>query len=661
MTSLSWRHAGVGMALISLVAAFSPAGLAPATPRDSSSWRPARGFEPVQMKHSLYSVRSAPLRNLAPAPARQLGDRSPRLQPERRFFKESSSALVTPSPENNFDGIAGNGQSSPPDPTGEAGPNHYVQATNNGFGIWTKDGTPVVGRTDISTLWAGVGDLCQTSGKGDPIVQYDQLAKRWLITQFAFQTAANGQKVGPFFECIAVSTSPDPLGDYFLYSFNLGNQFFPDFPKFGVWPDAYYMTAHAFDPPTGQYRALLVLAFDREAMLAGSSDVGLQLIESEEGEFFGMLPSDLDGTIPPPTGSANFLVSIDDFSDQILIFKWKIDWVDSAGTRLEGPVQLPVTLFDTNMCNGSRDCIPQGGTAQRLDPLACKVTTCAQQDVGIVMYRAAYRNFGSHEALVMNHTIDVNGADLAGIRWYEIRGLNAAPFVAQGGTLAEGATHRWMGSIAMDRSGSIAIGYSGSSANDFPSIRYGGRLGSDPPGVMAQGEFVLNGQGSQTGSNRWGDYTHMSLDPNDDCTFWYTNQYYLTSSAQGWRTAIIAFRFPQCDPTLPPEPDNVRPGIRNVGDGPDPFTPLGVRRRKTTISWRLTEEATVDVGIFKPNGNLVKGIVIRAVRGPGNWVAKWNGKNLNGRIKPGTYDYVIVARDASGNVARRGGSVTVLL
>ncbi|MGH2730423.1 MAG: hypothetical protein ACRDJI_07405, partial [Actinomycetota bacterium] len=644
MTSSAGRRTGVGMILVALIAALSPAGPAPATPRDSFSWRPAKGFGPVQVRHSLYSVRSAPLRKLTSRPIRSVAELGTPLRAERHSLNGGFSALAAPFPDNDFDGIAGNGQGTPPDPTGEAGPNHYVQATNNGFGIWTKDGTPVVGRTDISALWTGVGDKCETSGKGDPIIQYDQLAQRWLITQFAFDNV-NGQKVGPFFECIALSTSPDPLGDYFLYSFNLGSTVFPDFPKFGVWPDAYYMTAHEFDPPTGQYQRLLVLAFDREAMLAGAaaSDIGLQAIESQAPEFFGMLPTDLDGTIPPPTGSPNYLVSLSDASDTVNLFRYFIDWVDASGTRVDqAPLQLPSTLWSGNLCNFSRDCIPQGGTAQRLDAFGGES----------VMYRAAYRNLGTHEALVLNHTIDVNGADLAGVRWYEVRGLATGPFLAQHGTVAGDATHRWMGSIAMDRSGNIALGYSGSSANDFPSVRYIGRLASDPPGVMAQSEVVLTGQGSQTGSNRWGDYTHMSVDPDDDCRFWYTNEYYLTTSAASWRTAIISFRFPQCDPSLPPPPDQTAPKIRNAGDGPDPFTPLGIRRRKTTISWRLNEEATVDVGIFKANGNLVKAIVTRRVLGAGDWFAKWNGKNLNGRIKPGTYDYVIIARDATGNVRR---------
>lgn len=660
--ALHVRRAVIATAVIALVLGFTPYRAEPppssnpflpkapgaATTASSTAWAPPREISPPQIRHSEYNLESPPLRTLMPAASRKSrGAAGTSLPPFQRSSTSSSGDGRTlqqnalPFPTQNFDGVPNSKGISPPDTSGEAGLNHYVQGTNSGFAIFNKNGGQVVaGPAEIGVLWEGVGDSCETKGRGDPVIQYDQLAQRWLITQFAFDFA-NGQPVGPYFECVAVSTTSDPLGTYYLYSVRMHDTIFPDYPHFGVWPDGYYLTVHLFE--NGQFAALGVIVFDREEMLQGApARAQVQILDSG---YYGMLPADLDGTNPPPTGSPMILVALNDARDQIELYQYAVDWVDRSATQLLGPAVLQTGPWDGDMCFGSRDCIPQPSTPTRLDPAANQS----------VMYRAAYRNFGNRESLLVNHTVDATGQDLAGIRWYEIGNLQANPTLIQGNTFSPDNLHRWMGSIASDRSGNIAIGYSGSHATEFPSIRYTGRLVGDAQDAMARGEIFLTGNGSQTGSNRWGDYAHMSIDPQDDCTFWYTNEYYPQMSQNGWRTAIIAFRFPSCNPTLPPQPDNTPPEIGNVRDAPDPF------RKNTRISWTLAERSTVDVGIFKPSGALVRMLVTRSVLDPGDWFARWNGRNTAGiKVKPGRYEFTIDARDAAGNVRREGGIVRLV-
>jgi hypothetical protein len=654
------RRAVLAMAVIGLVLGLTPyqaeqssvsnpfLSKAPgaASSASSTSWAPPREIQPPEIRKSEYNLESPPLRKVMPVANRKTkgvaGTSLPKLQ--RSTSGGDERALQQdplPFPDQNFNGVPNSTGIAPPDTSGEAGINHYVQGTNSGFAVFNKNsGQIVAGPADISVLWQGVGDECETQGRGDPVIQYDQLAQRWLITQFAFPLA-DGQPVGPYFECVAVSTTADPLGTYYLYSVRMHDTIFPDYPHFGVWPDGYYLTVHLFE--NGQFAALGVIVFDREEMLQGApARAQVQILDSG---YYGMLPADLDGATPPPTGSPMILVALNDARDQIELYQYAVNWVDRSATQLLGPAVLQTGPWDGNMCGGSRDCIPQPNTPTRLDPAANQS----------VMYRAAYRNFGNRESLLINHTVDADGADLAGIRWYEIGSLQANPALIQGNTFSPDGLHRWMGSIASDRSGNIAIGYSGSHQTEFPSIRYTGRLVSDPQDLMARGEIFLSGNGSQTGVNRWGDYAHMSVDPQDDCTFWYTNEYYPQTSERAWRTAVISFRFPSCDPTLPPAPDNTPPQVGNVRDAPDPF------RRNTRIEWTLTERATVDVAIFKRSGALVRLLVARNVLNPGDWFAKWNGRNKAGvKVAPGRYEYTIDARDAAGNVRREGGVVKLI-
>lgn len=446
-----------------------------------------------------------------------------------------SSTISDPisAPLVNFDGLPATGF-VPPDTVGDVGPNHYIQAVNVQFAIYDKVGTLLVGPSNINSLWvaANTNDACEFNNHGDPVVQYDHLADRWLISQFAIP--------GPdVHECVAISRTADPVtGGWFLYDFTMSA--FPDYPKIGVWPDAYYMGTNA-GYPTGH-----AWAFDRANMLNGNpaSVIG----------FFGfgtfMLPSDLEGP-PPPPGTPNIFLRFVDGAefggtDRLEMREFHVDFANPALSSFNALPDLLTAPFDSNLCGFffRVPCIPQPGTTQLLDVLR-----------GEPMYRLQYRNFGTHESLVVNHDVDINGADLAGIRWYELRKVGASPWsIFQQGDYSPDGTHRWMGSIAMDKNGNMALGYSISSTTTSPSIRYTGREQGEPLGTMPQGEFtIVNGGGSQGFSERWGDYSSMNVDPTDDCTFWYTTLYFPTSA--NWQTRIASFKFDNCN-LQPPNCNN---------------------------------------------------------------------------------------------------------
>jgi hypothetical protein len=234
--------------------------------------------------------------------------------------------------------------------------------------------------------------------------------------------------------------------------------------------------------------------------------------------------------------------------DALTLWKFHADFITPANSTFLLANTIPVSPFNsilTATCQSTRQCIPQPGTANLVDHLGYRQRPT---------FRLAYRNFLTHESLVTNQSVNGGGANISGIRWYEIRSPNTAPVIFQEGTYAPGLTdgiHRWMGSIAQDRAGNMALGYSASNSTVFPSVRYTGRLVTDPPGTMPQGEgSIVAGTGSQTGSARWGDYSAMTVDPLDDCTFWYVAEYIPTTSSNGWRNRVGQFQFPppQCIP-----------------------------------------------------------------------------------------------------------------
>ena len=447
----------------------------------------------------------------------------------------------------------------PPDTNGDIGPTRYVQWVNLSYAIFDRaSGNRVLGPSAGNTPWAGFADpICANTNQGDPVVKYDHMADRWVFTQFAFNTNSRGNPIAPYEQCFAVSTTGDPAGPYNRYSWNTGNAGFPDYPKLGVWTDGYYMSINVFSGNTFVGGGALV--FDRTHMISGQAATA-QGFGPLGAAYGGLLPSDLDGSIMPPAGAPNLFGAIDTnvgpSANTLQLWKFHVDWANSAnstfGTATNTPnYNLTVATYRWFMCNGSRSCIPQPSTSVGLDAIPDRL-----------MNRMPYRRFADgHESLVINHTVGVGSSgNQAAIRWYEIRNLSSTPpttpTIYQQGTYAATGDNRWMGSLAMDQAGDIALGYSVSSSTVFPSIRYTGRLAGDTLGTLPQGEAsIVNGSGSQTTTfSRWGDYSMLAVDPVDDCTFWYTQEYMAATSDRGWQTRIASFKFPSCGIVAPGAP-----------------------------------------------------------------------------------------------------------
>ncbi len=437
----------------------------------------------------------------------------------------------------------------PPDANGDIGPSHYIQVVNNLFRVYS----PSTGNTlelyrRISNLFAGFGGLCETNDEGSPIVLYDHLSDRWVMSQMARDISAPDFE---YHQCVAVSMTPDPVSDsWYLYDYQIisNNADLYVNPKLAVWTNGYYLSVDQWKynsatsswSPAGQG----VAVFERPRMLVGLNARMIYFdLKNSNPELSKMIPVDLDG-FPPPAGTPGYFVQVDDDgrgapADQIRIWQMDVNWDNEFAAWGEAK-NLPVSSFDSKFtCNTTTftyDCIPQLGatTTQYLDVLSDRL-----------MYRAQYRYQGGAEHMILNHTVDT-GVDHAGVRWYHLQTDALAEWgVADQGTYAPDAHHRWLGSAAMDASGNIAVGYSVSSATLKPAIRYAGRLVSDPPGQLSQGEAtIVAGGGIQTDDrSRWGNISSMMVDPIDQCTFWYTNQYYSANSATNWQTKIAKFNF----------------------------------------------------------------------------------------------------------------------
>ena len=544
----------------------------PAFAQSSTSQSPAPAIGPI-VRQSVHHAVSPALRDLPTINESQLtvgGQEeaepvrripwSPSVQAPMRAESVLQTTAAAPSPEvaisvnQNFEGL-GNAQNNftvrgaPPDTNGAVGLTKYVQWVNTSFAVFDKStGALVNGPFFGNQLWNGFGGGCQNNNNGDPIVVYDKLADRWVLSQFSVTGGP------PFLQCVAVSTGNDPAGSYNLYSFQYSN--FDDYPKMGAWSDAYYVTFNMFNNANTFVGADLC-AYDRNAMLSGAL-TATQVCFQPGTSFGAFLASDFDGTTPPPAGSPNFMVFGNDLSSLGLL-KFHVDFVTPANSTLTGPTIIPVSPFSI-LCGGST-CVPQPGTTQQLDSLADRL-----------MYRLAYRNFGDHESLVVTHSV-VAGAG-GGVRWYELQNPNGAVTVAQQSTFAPDSSFRWMPSIAMDKAGDIAIGYSLSSSRVNPSIAVTGRSFSDPANTMQAENIMQSGGGSQTSSirslSRWGDYSAMQIDPADDCTFWYTTEYIKTNGIFNWNTRIMSFQFPGCVPTphvasLSFNPSAVNGGVSSTG------------------------------------------------------------------------------------------------
>lgn len=556
------RRTAVALAVATLGAALG-AGAADATP----PLKPTVGT-------AVASDTSKPLRDVVPVVAQRepwVNKRPSQPGPVDDGTYQADEALQTapavtaaPSPAFTFEGPSNADnfnafgfRVNPPDPVGDVGMQHYVAMTNLTFAIYTKTGTPLYGPADTGTLWQGFPiDDC-TDPSGDPIVLYDEISNRWILSQFTTRGFDDPTGQAPFYNCVAISTTQDPLGSYYRYAFETDN-YFPDYPKYGLMPDALYITTREFGP-TDEYR-IGVYAIRRQQLLEGNPKpitVSFYLTDGVDPLYLlgdGILPADFDGQqLPPPKSPGYFVGSMDDGArygapfDALNVFQARVDWSKPENSTFGLTKQLPIAGFDTIFpCSPtSRDCLPQPGITDRARYL--DILSYRQRPT----WRLQYRNFRTHETLVTNQSVEARPG-VAGVRWWELRNLGD-PAVYQEGTWSPDGVNRWMGSVALDKQGNMAAGYSVVDATSvFPGIRYAGRLAGDPLGQLTQGETVLqNGSGVQTTTNsRWGDYTSMNVDPKDGCTFYYINEYYTAagqaSSPAGWQTRVGAFKYPGC-------------------------------------------------------------------------------------------------------------------
>lgn len=404
----------------------------------------------------------------------------------------------------------------PPDPSGAVGPNHYVQMINTEYQVFDKEGNSVFGPVDLGSLLGG-------ENAGDPICMYDKDADRWFLSQFDFDNNI----------IIAISQTPDPTGEFYLYNFTMDQ--FPDYPKYAVWQDGYYLTANKFGGSNRNY------ALERDKMLAGEAEpqiVGFNLPQLNEGWFFGVLPTHSASALPAE-GTPNYFVYMQDdgwggvSEDHIKVWEMSINWDTIGNSTISAPIEIPTSPFNTQFQPFGAGDVEQPGTTQKLDAFS-----------SIVMYMAQYREFPEHKSIVMNFAVDVdeNNNDHVGIRWVELRKTSDTTdwVLFQEGTWAPDDDHRWVGSIHMDHQGNIGLAYQVSGSETYLSLRYTGRYANDPLGEMTlEEETIIDGTNSQSGASRNGDYSQMTIDPVDDATFWFTAEYFSNNQR---KTRIASFK-----------------------------------------------------------------------------------------------------------------------
>jgi hypothetical protein len=430
-------------------------------------------------------------------------------------------------------------QFAPPDTNAAVGATQVVEVVNVSYAVFDKTtGSVVAGPTAIQNFWSSVDPShCGLANNlSDPVVLYDQQAGRWFVEVITVSK--------PFKFCVAVSKTSDATGAYNAYTFT-DTAGLPDYAKTGVWPDAYYLSARQFNTTLSAYLGPKACAMDRSKMLTGAAATMQCFLDpSTPTTVDGMLPSTLDGATAPPAGSPNYFMLLPlpsaGTSTKLQLFKFHVDFVVPANSTFTGPTSITVPSYtEASSFNGF---VPQSGTTQKLDGVGFSL-----------MHRMAYRNFPTatppHESLVLTHNV-VTGTGTSkryAPRWYEIRSPGTTPVVFQKGSFSPDTTYRWMGSIAMDKVGDIALGYSASSKTIHPAIRYTGRVPTDALGTMEAEATIFLGTGSQTGGlYRWGDYSSMAIDPADDCTFWYANEYIPANGSFNWATHLFSFKFTTC-------------------------------------------------------------------------------------------------------------------
>jgi hypothetical protein len=458
-----------------------------------------------------------------------------------------SASTPAPAASSSFDGLdfANWGAGWPPDTNGDVGPNHYIQTVNTSIGIFDKSGVRVAAFTfDALFSQGATGTPCDNSNQGDPVVLYDPIGDRWIISDFAWTNFSTG----PFYECFAVSKTADPVnGGWSFYPFKVENTtLLPDYPKLGVWPDGIYMSANVFSTTGSQsFKNVQLWAFDRVAMEAGTpaTSVSFNLPARIQGvTVFSALPSNARSvTGLPPAGRPNLFASIYG-SYNIRVWKFHVNYVTPSQSTLTGPTNVGISTFNVGPASVPEQ---QGNT---LDTLTYRL-----------MMQNQYTNIGGRESLWLTHTVGNGGSpNVAQVRWYEVPVTGGTvSAVRQQSTFAPDSKNRFMPSLAVDKVGNMAIGYSVSDSTMSPAIRYAGRLASDPLSTLGQSETsLIEGTGFQccnfsdgTVNHRWGDYSAMTIDP-DGCTFWFTTEYAdaqpTTLREDNWKTRIGSFKYANC-------------------------------------------------------------------------------------------------------------------
>lgn len=538
---------------LTVVVAGSLAGILlagiPAASQEASSV--AQGTYPVQLSGPPPVPNSPPPAH-TPGPPREIPLYRPPHRPSSGNVADPVLQTSTPTPTaaqalGQWEGL-GEGYPGftvtavPPDPNIAVGPNHIVQWVNNDFVVFDKHGGQVQAPVSDSTFWGALSTCYQGGGFSDPIIQYDRAADRWLVGEVAIPLFPG--LLGQYAQCFAVSKTSDPTyvsdsngnnTSYYIWAYGFGTNV-NDYDKIAVWPDGYYVTWNIFQNGS-KFIGPEACAWNRNDMLQGVSKPAFVCFQLSSA-YASLLPSDLDGATAPPAGSPNFLMDIDPSSGALNLWKFHVDFTNTNNSTFTGPTSIPGVAAFTAPCLTTQDCIPQPGTTTKLDALGDRL-----------MHRLAYHNFGGHESIVANHTVLAAGGNM-GVRWYEVRSPNGTPAIYQQGTFAPDTDNRWMGSIAMDQSGNIGVGYSVASSATYPSIRYTGWEVGNALGTLQAETSLVAGGGSQTGYNRWGDYSAMRIDPSDDCTFWYTQEYQATTQSADWNTRIGSFKFSSCGQSL---------------------------------------------------------------------------------------------------------------
>ena len=413
-------------------------------------------------------------------------------------------------------------------------------------------------------IWSALGGACADHNDGDPIVQYDRAAHRWIFSQADFDSENNYEP--PYHVCLAVSTSPDAAGSYYLYQFPVVNDGFPDYPKWGVWPTGYFQTWNNFGPKLSGFVGPVLCAYNSAKLLVGDNTAE-QICHQYSKLEDSLLPADRDSPTAPPSGQDEFAIGnvVGGYNSHVSLYSVHInnqnDWTQGATFTGDHNSQLLTIANFTPSCNGSYGgaCVPQKGITDKSDSLGDRL-----------MYRFAYWEdppmvsvkATPPKPLPSQHwyvNFDVFANPNIGPRWIEITApiKKVAPAdlsVFQQGTYAPDGNWRWMGSIARDNVDDVLLGYSESCGDTcpggtptYPSIAVAGRTSSDPIGTLESELLYINGTGSQIGtSNRWGDYSAMRIDPVDNCTFWYTTEYYMLTASFNWSTDIAKLSFSNC-------------------------------------------------------------------------------------------------------------------